>query len=192
MIVLLLTGCASSTVIMINQEKYSPSFSPGDFSRYRGKKLFLSDFFNRAKNTKTYHYYSPDKQLAYEGNATLENFYWHCFQKSFRHIGVHLVDTPYDKSQPYAHDWWGKVPNRADSQASHSVPEFQFIFLSMTDQEFKFKVLVLKGGESKFDKEYTVNVPVATTDDVAELEKRAYKLVELAFTTILNDPDFQI
>lgn len=188
---LLLTGCASSTVITINQEKYSPSFRAGDYSGYKGKKLFLSDFFNRAKNTKTYNYFSPDKKLAYEGNASIENLYWHCFQKSFRHVGVTLVDYKYDGSRPYHHDWWGKTSVPGDDNASNSIPEFQFILLSMTDQEFKFKVIVLRGGESKFDKDYTVKMAAATTDDVAELEKRGYKLVELAFTTIVKDEDFQ-
>ena len=190
-IVLLLTGCASSTVITINQEKYSPSFRADDYSRYKGKKLFLSDFLNRAKNTKTYNYFSPDKKLSYEGNASLENFYWHCFQKSFRHIGVNLVDYKYDRSRPTSHDWWGKISAPGDNNASNSITEFQFILLSMTDQEFKFKVIVLERGESKFDKDYTVSMAAATTNDVADLEKRGYKLVELAFTTILNDQDFQ-
>jgi hypothetical protein len=117
--------------------------------------------------------------------------YWRCFQKSFRHIGVNLVDYRYDRSQPTSHDWWGKAPNRAGSQASHSIPEFQLTLLAMTDQELKFKVIILRGGESNFDKDYTVSMAAATTDDVAELEKRGYQLVELAFTTILNDRDFQ-
>jgi len=50
---LLLTGCASGTKVTVTQEKYSPSFRAGDYSRYKGKKLVLSSFYNQAQNTKT-------------------------------------------------------------------------------------------------------------------------------------------
>jgi hypothetical protein len=61
----------------------------------------------------------------------------------------------------------------------------------MTDQEFKFKVMVLKGGEAMLDKDYTVTTAAAVIDDAGELEKRGYQLVDLAFTTIMKDQDFQ-
>ena len=51
---LFLTGCASGTKITMTQEKYSPSFKAGDYSRYKGKKLVISSFTNQAQNTKTY------------------------------------------------------------------------------------------------------------------------------------------
>lgn len=189
---LFLFGCASSTKIMMTQEKYSPSFRAGEFNRYKGKKIVLSSFFNQAQNTKQYNYFSADKKYMYEGNATLENYYWNCFQKAFRHIGVSLTDYAYDGGHPYRYGyWWGAPGPGVAARAPRGVSEFQLILTSLTDQEFKFKVIVLKEGESKLDKEYTVTMPAAGTENVGELEKRAYQLVDLAFTTILRDRDFQ-
>lgn len=192
---LFLTGCASGTKITTTQEKYSPSFRAGDYSRYKGKKLVLSSFSNQAQNTKTYNYFSPDKKLNYEFNVSLDNYYMNCFQKAFRHIGVKLVDYTYDDSyrnrHGYRHGYWWGAPGPGGYKAPKGVSEFQFILQSMTDQEFKFKVLVFKEGETKLDKDYTVNMAAATTDNAAVLEKRAYQLVDLAFTTIMRDRDFQ-
>jgi len=61
----------------------------------------------------------------------------------------------------------------------------------MTDQEFKFKALVFKNGETKLDKEFTVKMAPAGTDKVPELERRSYRLVDAAFTTIIKDKDFR-
>lgn len=192
---LLLTGCASGTKITITQEKYSPSFRAQDYSRYKGKKLVLSSFFNQAQNTKTYNYFSPDKKLNYEGNVSLENLYLNGFTKAFKHIGVNLVDYTYDNDPRYRpgyhHGYWWGAPGPGNYKAPKGVPEFQFILLSMTDQELKFKVIVFRDGETKLDKEYAVTMPAATTDNATELEKRGYRLVDLAFTTILKDREFQ-
>lgn len=187
---LFLAGCAGGTKVVTTQEKYAPSFKASEFSRYKGKKLVLSSFFNQAQNTKAYAYFSPDKKLTYEINIQLETFYYNSFQKAFKHIGVNLVDYVYDSSHPYRHHYWWGVPGPAGYRAPKGVPEFQFILLSMTDQEFKFKVLLFREGETKFDKEFTVTMAPAASDQPAELEKRAYQLVDLAFTTILKDRDF--
>jgi len=188
---LLLAGCAGGTKVVTTQEKYTPSFKAGDFRSYKGKKLVLSSFFNQAQNTKAYAYFSPDKKLTYEVNIQLETFYYNSFQKAFRQVGVNLVDYAYDDRNPYRHGyyWWG-VPGPGAYRAPKGVGEFQLTMLSLTDQEFRFKVAVYKDGESKFDKEFTVTMPAATSDNQAELEKRAYSMVDLAFTTILKDRDF--
>lgn len=187
---LFLAGCAGGTKVVTTQEKYSPSFKAGEFSRYKGKKLVLSSFFNQAANTKAYAYFSPDKKLTYEVNIQLETFYYNSFQKAFKQIGVNLVDYSYDDRHAYRHHYWWGVPGPGGYRAPKGVSEFQFTLLSMTDQEFKFKVMLFKEGESKFDKEYTVTMAAATSDNPAELEKRAYQLVDLAFTTILRDREF--
>jgi hypothetical protein len=191
---LFLTGCASSTKITMTQEKYAPSFRANDYSRYKGKKLAIASFYNQAQNTKAYNYFSADKKYVYEGNATLENYYLYCFQKAFRHIGVSLVDYTYDNNNRYHHGhrygWWG-APGPGAFKAPRGVAEFQFVLLSLNDQEFKFKALLFKDGEAKFDKDYTVTMAEAGTENAAQLEKRAYSLVDLAFTTIMKDRDFQ-
>jgi len=192
---LFLTGCAGGTKIAMKQESYSPSFRAGDFNRYKGKKLVLSSFSNQAQNTKTNNYFSPDKKLNYEGNVSLENLYLNGFTKAFKHIGVTLVDYTYDNDPRYRpgyrHGYWWGAPGPGGYKAPKGVPEFQFALLSMTDQELKFKVIVFKEGETKLDKDYTVTMPAAATENTAELEKRGYRLIDLAFTTILKDRDFQ-
>ena len=177
----------------MTQEKYSPSFRAGDYSRVKGKKLILSSFYNQAQNTKAGSYNSADNKYMYEGNATLENYYWGCFRKAFKHIGVNLVDYTYGGGpRPYHHGyWWGYAPPPEAARAARGVPEFQLILTSMTDQEFRFKVLLFKDGETKLDKDFTVKMAPAGTDNVGELEKRSYRLVDLAFTTIMKDRDFQ-
>lgn len=189
LLMLFLFGCASSTKVTMSSDKYSPSFRAGDAGRMKGKKLYLSSFYNQAQNTKSWSYYSADKKYMYEGNVQLETYYWNCFQKAFKQAGVKLVDYPYsDYRGP--HPWWWGAPAHHAYQGK-GVPEFQLILTSLTDQEFKFKALLFKDGQTKYEKEFTVTMDPTQSENPAELEKRAYRLVDLAFTTIVRDRDFQ-
>jgi hypothetical protein len=185
-----LIGCVAGTKVTMTQDKYTPAFKSGEFSRLKGKKLVLSNFINQAQNTKTYDYFSADKKVTYETSASLESYFWYCFQKDFKHVGVNLVD--YNHAGYYGpHSyWWGAPPPQAP-RAAKGVPEFQLVILSITDQEFKFKAFVFKDGQTKFAKAYSVTMPAAGTENVADLEKRSYRLVDLAFTTIMKDREFQ-
>jgi hypothetical protein len=193
---LFLTGCAAAgSKIMMKQGKYTPSFRSGDYSRYKGKKLILDAFTNQAGNTKAWSYNSADNKYMYEGDAQLEGYYWYCFQKAFRHIGVNIVDYSYGGGpHPYGYHHgygWGYAPPPEVARAARGVPEFALTLTSLTDQEFSFKVYVYKNGETKLEKDFTVKMSVASTENVADLEKRSYRLVDLAFTTIMKDKDFQ-
>lgn len=130
----------------------------------------------------------------YEGDATLESYYWNCFRKAFKHVGVNLTDYAYAGGpNPYHHGYWGwgYAPPPEAARAARGVPEFQLILTSMTDQEFSFKVLLYRDGNTKLDKDFIVKMAAAATDNTADLEKRSYRLVDLAFTTIMKDKDFQ-
>ena len=193
---LFLTGCAAAgSKIMMKQGKYTPSFRSGDYSHYKGKKLILDAFTNQAGNTKAWSYNSADNKYMYEGDAQLEGYYWYCFQKAFRHIGVNIVDYSYGGGpHPYGYHHgygWGYAPPPEVARAARGVPEFALTLTSLTDQEFSFKVYVYKNGETKLAKDFTVKMSVASTENVADLEKRSYRLVDLAFTTIMKDKDFQ-
>ncbi len=187
-----LAGCATTggTKVSMSYDKYSPSFKAADYSYLRGKKVVLSSFQNQAANTKSWGYLSADNKYMYEGNATLESYYWYCFQKAFRHVGVSVVDYQTDDRYYHGRYWWG-APGPGTYRAPKGVAEFQLILTSMTDQEFKFKALVFKNGETKLDKEFTVKMAPAGTDKVPELERRSYRLVDAAFTTIIKDKDFR-
>jgi len=193
-----LVGCvAAGSKIKMTQGKYKPSFRSGDYGHYKGKKLILAGFTNQAGNTKARSYNSDDNKYIYEGDAQLESYYGYCFQKAFRHIGVNVVDYNYGGGpHPYGYHHgygygWGYVPPPAAARAAKSVPEFGLTLISLTDQEFSFKVYLYKNGETKFEKDFTVTMSAAATENVADLEKRSYKLVDLAFTTIMKDKDFQ-
>jgi hypothetical protein len=179
----------------MKQGKYTPSFRSGDYSHYKGKKLILDAFTNQAGNTKAWSYNSADNKYMYEGDAQLEGYYWYCFQKAFRHIGVNIVDYSYGGGpHPYGYHHgygWGYAPPPEVARAARGVPEFALTLTSLTDQEFSFKVYVYKNGETKLEKDFTVKMSVASTENVADLEKRSYRLVDLAFTTIMKDKDFQ-
>ena len=195
-VAIFLSGCVGGgTKVPLTQQKYSPSFSGGEYSRYKGKRLVLANFINQAQNTKTYSYSSPDKKYIYEGDASLETYYQNCYEKAFKHIGVKLDEYVYrdDYARTYHHrySWWGH-----HGQGSYGPPkgvqEFQLVLLSLTDEEFKFKVILFKEGDIKFDKDYAVTMAAAPeTDNTATLEKRAYQLVDLSFTTIVKDREFQ-
>ena len=194
---LFVAGCATvgSSKILMKQGKYTPSFHSSDYSRYKGKKLIIAGFTNQAANTKAWSYNSADSKYMYEGDAQLESYYGSCFHKAFRHIGVNLVDYNYGGGpRPYGYHHrygWGYAPPPEAARAARGVPEFGMTLTSLTDQEFSFKVYMYKNGETKLEKDFTVKMSAAGTDKVGELEKRSYRLVDLAFTTIMKDRDFQ-
>ena len=192
---LLLSGCVSGgTKVPLTQQKYSPSFNAGEHSRYKGKRLALANFINQAQNTKTYSYASPDKKYVYEGDASLETYYQSCYEKAFKHIGVKPAEYVYreDYARTYHHRYWWGHPGYASYGPPKGVPEFQLVLLSLSDEEFKFKVIIFKEGDIKFDKDYAVTMAAAPeTDNTATLERRAYQLVDLSFTTIMKDREFQ-
>ena len=197
-IALFLTGCgATSSKIKMTQSKYTPKFNAGDYSRYKGKKLILAGFTNQAGNTKAWSYNSADNKYMYEGDAQLESYYWYCFQKAFRHIGVNIIDYNYGGGprpyhSGYRYGWgYGYVPPPEEARAAKGVPEFGLTLTSLTDQEFRFKVYLYKNGETKLEKDFVVTMAAAGTDNTADLENRTYRLVDLAFTTIMKDKDFQ-
>jgi hypothetical protein len=196
---LFLAGCggAAGSKILMKQGKYTPQFRSGDYSRYKGKKLVMAGFTNQAGNTKAWSYNSADNKYMYEGDAQLESYYLYCFKKAFKHIGVNMVDYQYDdryRDDGYYHHhhgyWWG-APGPGNYRAPKGVPEFGLTLTSLTDQEFSFKVYLYKNGETKLEKDFTVKMSAAGTENVADLEKRSYRLVDLAFTTIMKDKDFQ-
>jgi hypothetical protein len=191
LMVFILSGCAASTKVIISSDKYTPAFRAGDVSRLKGKKLVLLPFSNQAQNTKAWNYYSADKKFMYEGNAQLETYYWNCFHRAFKYSGVNLVDYSFADYRGPHHYWWGGPPGQAKPPQAKGVLEFQLTMTSLTDQEFKFKVFLFKDGLTKLEKEFTVTMDASQSAAAGDQEKRAYRLVDLAFTTIVKDRDFQ-
>ena len=170
---LALTGCPwGRTKVFINQASYNPSFETADLSAYKGKILHFSSVTNNAANTSICDYYSADSKYAYEASPALQTYFWDCFVKSFNRIGVTTLASP----------WTG---------GTEAAPELQIVLNSVSDQKFVFTVNLIKPGESTFRKEFTVEAPPAGTADLAELEKRGYRMVDDAFMAMVGDPEFR-
>jgi hypothetical protein len=190
MLFLVSCGAAGGVKVAVQQDKYSPGFRAADAGRLKGKRIVLASFINRADNTKTWNFYSPDKKLVYETSAPLESFFWECYSKAFKHAGARIVDyqgAAYRGPGPW---WWGgSAPTAA--AAPKGVPEIQLVLTSVTDQEVRFQVYVFRDGVEKFRKDYQAAMPPGASQDVKDLEQRAYALVDLTFTTLVRDRDFQ-
>ncbi len=170
---LALTGCPrGGTKVFIKQTSYNPSFATANLSAYKGKPLYFSSVTNNAADTSIWDYYSVDSQYAYEASPALQTYFWDCFVRSFNRIGVRTLVTPW-------------------TAGTETSPELQIVLNSVTDQKFVFSVTLIKPGESTFQKEYTVVAPPAGTADLAELEKRSYRLVDDAFMAMVGDPEFR-
>jgi len=171
---LALTGCprGGGTKVFIKQNVYTPSFETANLSAYKGKTLYFSSVTNNAANTSIWDYYSADSLYAYEASPSLQTYFWDCFIKSFNRIGVKTLVTPW-------------------AAGTETSPELQIVLNSVSDLKFAFSVNLITPGQSTFQKEYTVESPPAGTTDLAELEKRSYRLADAAFTAMVGDPEFR-
>jgi hypothetical protein len=187
----LMFGCAAGSKVTMKQESYTPGFRSADFGRYKGKTVILDNFINQATNTKTWGYNSADNKVYYEATTHLESYLWYCFQKAFQQMGMKVYDQTYGGYwHPYHPYWWGAAPPPRAPVAVKGATEFQLILTSMTDQEAKFQVLLLKNGENKLQKDYTVTVKPVSSQDTKELEKGAYKLIDQMIITVFKDREF--
>ena len=165
-----LSGCRRGTHVYIQQDKYSPQLHE-NLNVYKGTAVFLSDFTNRADNTSRFYYYSPDYGVTYEGSPSLQSYLWYCFQKAMTGLGM-------------------TVHSRDDNPPAE-VPEVQLVFTSLTDQEFKFEVTVLKGKQEVYKNSYAIAAPPSKDKRPVALEERAYRMVDAAVSTVLFDQKFQ-
>jgi len=167
------TGCnKGGTKVFIKQNVYVPSFETANLSAYKGKTIYFSSVKNDAANTSIWDYYSADSLYVYEATPSLESYFWDCFIKSFNRIGVITLVTPW-------------------TAGTETAPELKIVLTSVSDLKFVFGVYLVKPGESTFQKEYTVETPPAGTTDIAELEKRSYRMADAAFMAMVGDPEFR-
>lgn len=171
---LALTGCprGGGTKIYLKQTSYNPSFETANLSAYKGKTLYFSSVTNQAADTSIWDYYSVDSQYAYEATPALQTYFWDCFIKSFNRIGVRASAAPW-------------------SAGTETAPELQIVLDSVTDQKFVFSVNLTRPGEPAFQKQYTVVSKPASTNDLNELEKGGYRMVDDAFMAMVGDPAFK-
>ncbi len=170
---LMTAGCGGGgTKVVIQQGVYNPAVGAPNLAVYKGKTVYFPSFTNQANNTGIWHYYSADKKYYYEAAPSLQTYFWDCFSKAFTRIGVRVLATPW-------------------SPGTESAKELNIVLNSATDEKVVFSVTLVIPGKSSFQKQYTVEAPPAATDDLAELEKRSYRLVDSAFLAMVTDPDFK-
>jgi hypothetical protein len=187
----LLLGCVAGSKVTLKQESYTPGVRSAELGHFKGKTVILDNFINQAANTKAWGYNSADNKTYYEATTHLESYLWYCFQKAFQQMGMKVYDQSYGGYwNPYHPYWWGAAPPPRAPAAVKGATEFQLILTSMTDQEAKFQVLLLKNGENKLQKDYTVTVKPVTSQDTKELEKGAYKLIDQMIITVFKDREF--
>jgi hypothetical protein len=160
-------GCT----VLVPLTKYNPELT-GDYSLYKGKRVYLMNFENQANDTTIWSYSSPDKKFRYSNDNTLQNYFWYAFRDAFTKLGmlVSQVDNP-----------------------DLTVPAMWVTLLSITDENYEVKVTVQKRGITVFSKKYTIREPsVAKKEHSAPvLEQRAYRMTNKLLSKILEDPAFK-
>jgi len=161
-------GCAGVNVPLNN---YKPMLT-GDYSVYKGTRVYLMNFDNQANDTTIWSYSSPDKKFSYTHDNVIQNYFWYAFENVFTKLGmlVSKMDNP-----------------------DLTAPAMWVTLLSITDVNYNVSVTVQKRGVTVFTEKYTIQDPPLAEKDPnpAALEERAYKMMNKLISTILKDPGFQ-
>ena len=166
---LFIWGCGGDADVLL--KRYQPKFN-SDLSMYKGKKIYLMNFDNQAKNTTLWYYRSTDKKITYGygENSLIHNYFWYSFQDAFLSIGVGVSNV--DNPDPTAPAMW-------------------LTLLSITDEEFQVRVTLQQQGSTILSEPFSLKEPVPANKDIAALEKRTYEMTNKLFVKILTNPDFQ-
>lgn len=185
-IMFLLAGCRTTTgnlnadlhnyTVPLYLVEYTPKIDATKYSKFRGKKLCLSNIRNEAGNTTNFDYFSKDQKVHYQlsnkANTIImltQNYFWYAYQKAFSQIGL-----------------------EASTDCSpENTPELWIIFQSLNDEELQLKINVLKNRETLYEKDLVVTMAPTATRNITELQKRAFEMIDLTVTRILDDPGFQ-
>lgn len=185
-IILFLAGCRTTTgnlnadlrnyTIPLYLVEYTPKIDTAKYSPFSGKKMCISNIRNEAGNTTNFDYFSKDQKVHYQlsnkANTIVmltQNYFWYAYQKAFSQIGM-----------------------EASTDCSpENTPELWIIFQSLNDEELQLKINVLKNRETLYEKDLVVTMAPASSRDITGLQKRAFEMIDLTVTTILDDPGFQ-
>jgi hypothetical protein len=166
---ILITGCGGRAKVSL--ENYEPAFTR-DHRVYKGKSVYLMNFENQAEDTTIWYYFSTDRKLSYGIDDLIHNYFWYGFYHALVKVGMRVtnVDNP-----------------------DLSAPAMWLTLISITDEHFQLKVTVQQKGAAVFVKRYEVKEPPLLGDERTplNLEKRAYKMTNGLFETILDDPEFK-
>ena len=164
-------ACApTGAVVNLDYKKYQPSVAENQV--YKGKKVALLAFTNRAGETRMRYYFrtGSNEEFAYKTDELVESYVWYCYLNAFRKVGMEVLE---DVQQ-------------------QSVPDFHLTINNLSENYFEYTVK-FQLGKYIFIKKYSVQVdpitaPIAEAD---RLEKGAYALMDNSIKTVLNDSEFQ-
>ena len=167
-LLVLIPGCFGTNVSLSN---YQPRLA-GDYSFFKGQRVYLMNFENQANDTNIWGYYSPDRQVIYSSKNTLHNYFWYAFRDALVNSGVMVsnMDNP-----------------------DLTAPAMWITLLSMTDEKYQVRVTIQKKGITTFAEPYIIEEPPLKEKErnVSILEQRAYRMTNRLIEVILKDPKFQ-
>jgi hypothetical protein len=156
---------------------YTPQIDAAKYRLLGGKKMCMSNIRNDAADTTNFNYFSKDIKVRHElsnkANTPIQfvqSFFWYVYQKAFIRAGI---DTSANCSP-------------------ENIPELWIIFQSFNDEELQLKITMLKNRETQYEKDLIVHMVPAASRNITELQKRAYAMIDLTVTTILDDPGLQM
>lgn len=166
--VLAMTGCQGMKILLKN---YHPEFA-GDYGLYQGKRIYLMNFNNQARDTGIREYYSPDLKFRYSSEDLVSNYFWYSFQDAFKKVGMIVSDE--DRPDYTATGMWVTL-------------------LSISDVKYHVLLTVEEKKKIVMKKEYSIEEPPLAEKDrnPAVLERRAYEMTNQLIASILKDPDFR-
>jgi hypothetical protein len=184
--IIALGGCTAATsnlnpdlnfyTVPLYLVEYTPKIDAAKYAQFSGKKICLSNIRNDAGNTTNFGYYSKDKRIQYElsnkANTIVmlaQNYFWYAYQKAFLKVGLEASTDCSPKN----------------------TPELWIIFQSLNDEELKMKITVLKNRETLYEKDLAVTMPPVEYRSIPGLQKRAYEMIDLTVSAILDDPGLQ-
>ncbi|HEX7416033.1 MAG TPA: hypothetical protein VF305_02480 [Smithellaceae bacterium] len=155
---------------------YFPKLDAAKYQQFKGKKICMSNIRNNAGNTTNFSYYSKDLkvqyQLSHASNTPIQfipSYFWYAYQKAFQYAGIEAS---------------------ADC-SSANLPELWIIFQSFNDEELQLKITVLKNRETLYEKDLIITMAASSSRNSILLKIRAYEMIDLTITTILDDPGLQ-
>ncbi len=169
----LLAVCAAAQARdIVPLRNYSPAFTT-DLNEYKGKRVYLMNFENQARDTTVWYYFSPDKQYTYGSNSLIHNYFWYSFEKALISLGMWVSNM--DKPDPYAPALWMTLKSVTDARFEVEVKMQKFVY-----GVFFTKIYTVAGEDIKQEERTAEN-----------MEKRAYRMTNRLFETILTDPQFK-
>lgn len=181
LLTLILFSCAfpppmGTINVPVSRDLYQPGLDPSRYSEYRGQIIIFDSIDIEAPDVTNFYYLNEDKTVGYTLFYTSDgmqqpvvSFFWYALQKVFINIGIDVKEG-------------GLIKNTS---------QLNLKIISLTDQDAKFKVSLLRNGFLLMQKEIIVSKKFPPTKDASELKKRSYEFIDHIAETILSDPDFK-